>query len=648
MRVWLLIALWLCLLAIQSRADLPDTVYLKQVDVTAKAVVATHINRLQLLDSMMVQTTKTLALSEVLGLNSPVFIRENGYGGLATASFRGTTANHTLVLWNGALINGPQLGQVDFSTIPVFLIDHLSVQAGAGDIHSRPGIGGVVTVKNQPEMGKKLSLSLVQSVGSYASFGSFGGFSLSNGRVQARLRAFRKSSRNNFEYLNTALWPKQKMENRDAQYAVDGFQQELYYRRDKSLMSFVSWNQWDYRNLPPIMTNVDRGGQPEEYQNSRFSRNVLSWRYFAGQTLVNVRTNLLFDNQHYFLKTTSSYPPYSVVSLIDSRNKSAVWQNHFSVVRHIQQHTIEASFQYDRERVVSNNLPERMRRHFFALSASAESSFDRGINLSFGLRFDRMNRNKGSLSPTAAITLNPKNRPAWSFGISGGRVQRFATMNDLYWFPGGNSDLLPENALQSSLFACWRMQQKSFTAETRITTHASLIRNWIQWRPSSFRYWIPENLARVFARGFEVFQSVAYSKTHWHLQMKAHYAFTLTTDEGKAAQQQHYAGKQLIYIPTHHANINVRVDYKKIYLNCTSELIGKRRTTYDDDLDVFGFLPAYQLVNLGIGYSWQNLHLDIKVNNVFDVDYQAVMWRPMPGRNLELVVSYLFDKYLQK
>lgn len=646
MRIGLFIVVWICLMALQSRADIPDTVYLKQVEVTARTITAVPHDRLQLLDSMMAQTSKTLTLSEVLGLNSPVFIRENGYGGLATASFRGTTANHTLVLWNGALINGPQLGQVDFSTIPMFLVDQLVVQAGISDIHHITGIGGVVTVNNLPDLSKKLQVSLLQSVGSYKSFGSFFGGSLSNSKLQARIRAFRKSSLNNFEYLNTAQWPQQKMENVNAQYAVKGFQQEFYYRKGKSLFGLVSWNQWDERQLPPIMTNVDRGGRPEEYQNTKFSRNVLSWRYFSGSMTLSARTNLLFEKQHYFLKTTSSYPPYAVVSLIDSENQSSVWQNHLMMSRQLGMYHMEVSTQYDLEQVRSNNLPEHKQRRFFGLSASSEREFDSGINLRLGIRLDRMNHERATLSPTMSMTFVPKSLSSVSFGLTGGRAQRFPTMNDLYWFPGGNPRLVPEKALQSSMFTAWQTQQNGLVAESRFTIHASWIRNWIQWRPSSFRYWIPENIAQVFARGAELYQSVSLVRGHWNMSFKAHYSFTLTTDEGQTAHQQHYAGKQLIYIPKHHANLNARIDYRRVYLSFGTELVGQRRTTYNDDLEVFGNLPSYQLVNLGIGWSWRKFNVDLKLNNLFDIDYQAVMWRPMPGRNFEFVVSYSFEKYL--
>ena len=98
-----------------------DTVTLNAVDVTASQLKTEVLNPLVMkkVDSLVLETKSTSTLSELLIQHSPVFIKTYGPGGVSTASFRGTTASHTLVLWNGFQLNAPSLGQVDFSTIPV-------------------------------------------------------------------------------------------------------------------------------------------------------------------------------------------------------------------------------------------------------------------------------------------------------------------------------------------------------------------------------------------------------------------------------------------------------------------------------------------------------------------------------------------------
>ena len=74
-------------------------------------------------DSSVIQAKRSVSLSDLLSENTSVFIKNHGRGALATASFRGTAASHTQVSWNGISINSPMAGMVDFSLIPVYLID---------------------------------------------------------------------------------------------------------------------------------------------------------------------------------------------------------------------------------------------------------------------------------------------------------------------------------------------------------------------------------------------------------------------------------------------------------------------------------------------------------------------------------------------
>jgi len=81
-------------------------------------------------DTLVLLEKKSVSLSELLSENTPVFIKSHGRGALATASFRGTAASHTQVTWNGININSPMTGMVDFSLIPVYVIDDMNLKHG--------------------------------------------------------------------------------------------------------------------------------------------------------------------------------------------------------------------------------------------------------------------------------------------------------------------------------------------------------------------------------------------------------------------------------------------------------------------------------------------------------------------------------------
>ena len=62
----------------------------------------------------------------------PLALKNYGPGQLATIALRGTSAQHTAVLWNGLNIMLPTLGQNDFALLPVGATTRVSLQPGPG------------------------------------------------------------------------------------------------------------------------------------------------------------------------------------------------------------------------------------------------------------------------------------------------------------------------------------------------------------------------------------------------------------------------------------------------------------------------------------------------------------------------------------
>ena len=88
-------------------------------------------SKVQKLDSAMLGTSNATTLARVLQQQSPIYIKAYGNEMLATASFRGTGAGHTAVLWNGLNINSLTAGQTDFTLVPMIAIDQVSIQPGS-------------------------------------------------------------------------------------------------------------------------------------------------------------------------------------------------------------------------------------------------------------------------------------------------------------------------------------------------------------------------------------------------------------------------------------------------------------------------------------------------------------------------------------
>ena len=217
---------------------------------------------------------------------------------------------------------------------------------------------------------------------------------------------------------------------------------------------------------------------------------------------------------------------------------------------------------------------------------------------------------------------------------------RNPSLNDLYWYPGGNSDLLPENGRTIDLALGFNIEDNDGKLDFRTGVYASKVQNWIQWKPSFYRYWVPENVAMVFARGIENHLNFSYKYGDSKISLSGNYVFTVTTDESESAQLQGVNGKQLIYIPRHHGNLFLNAQWKTWNIRYTMEMTGSRSTSYADT-ESFP-LRAYTLHHVAIGKQIKKFRIELRSNNLLNKEYQNVIWRAMPGRSFEVMVEYKY------
>ena len=86
-------------------------------------------------DSAALSQFRGGTVAELLQARTPLYLKSYGPGQLASITLRGTSAQHTAVLWNGLNIMLPTLGQNDFALLPVAANTRLAVQPGpAADV----------------------------------------------------------------------------------------------------------------------------------------------------------------------------------------------------------------------------------------------------------------------------------------------------------------------------------------------------------------------------------------------------------------------------------------------------------------------------------------------------------------------------------
>lgn len=625
------------------RLHAQDTIMLQSVEVVGEKESVETLKPLvaRKLDTLVLQSKSTSSLSDLLIQHSPVFIKTYGPGGVSTASFRGTTASHTLVLWNGFQLNAPSLGQVDFSTIPVFLADDVSLNWGSGTSNNSGGLGGAVNIDSKTGFGKGLILDLKQTYGSFNTLGSFVTAGYCGSKVSFRVKVYRNSSDNDFEYENLATIPHQTMKQRNASFVDYGVMPEMSVLLGKCVISASSWNQWNNRNLPPIMPNVFNINS-EEWTRDNFSRNFVSFKTYWETGSLQLKSAAFVENQRYFLLTRIPQND-DTVTFINSVNHASVLHQIADLEQHLYKSwTLKAKLQWDNERVRSNNYVGEKRRNLLsAYAAISGEPFD-CAQLNLTARYDWTDGKAMGLFPTATFSYQLPFYKAMSFTLGYSHNYRNPSLNDLYWYPGGNPDLLPENGRTVDLAVKYGLQKGPFKLDLRTGGYFSNVKNWIQWMPTSYRFWVPENVSKVFARGIENHVDAAFVKEDWKVTLSGNYVFTVTTDESEKAFQQGTNGKQLIYIPRHHANFFLNTQWKNWNLGYTIEITGRRSTSYNAQ-EFFAYdLPSYTLHHVALGKQIKKFRIELRCNNLTDKEYQNVIWRAMPGRSWEVMVDYKF------
>lgn len=626
--------------------NLSDTIIaIPQVNITSKkplqetGLVTTNIDTLTLKEAL------TGSLGELLSKHTPVFIKSYGPGSLASASFRGTSASHTQVYWNGLNINNPMVGQVDFSLIPVYFIDDLSIYHGGSSLHKGSGaLGGSIHVNSVPDWNNKLGVSLVQGVGSFNTYQSFASLTSGNTKVRGSIRLFHQQSENDFTFFNDAngLWITTRQKNADFQKY--GSLSEIYIKpNNKHMISAHTWLHLSDRNLPATMSYEGKGRQ--ENQKDEHLRMAGKWKFYGNNYKSELITGFSRTSLDYYLANQTDI---GLLLNYDSKSSITSYQNKFTSEYKISEQTsIQAVLNYNHHVASINNEKEQTgyvkTRKEGGLSINIHHRISDLFTLYGLLRQEIFDGGFVPIMPSAGVELSPLKSNNLILTTNFARNYHLPALNDLYWIPGGNPELDPEEGYTADGSVNYTWSTKDVNLNTRITAFISDINDWILWRPGEFRYWTADNVKNVLARGIEYGINGSMLKNNVRVKWNANYSFTRTTNQDSYTPSDNSIGKQLIYVPVHQANGLINATFKTMYFSYQSIFTGKRHTTTDNTMNV---LPAFTLHHVTFGKTLiigkMNTEWQLKVQNLFNKDYQAVLWRAMPGRHYMFLLKLNF------
>lgn len=551
-------------------------------------------------------------LTDVLNHQTSIYFKENGAGMVSSASFRGTTASQTAVVWNGININSKFNGQTDFNTISVVGFDEISVRSGGGSVLFGTGaIGGSVHLTNKLPFNKGFENEIHVGYGSFDTRDIHYKMSNSNEKTSVKISVARTKSDNDFPYPGT------DRKNLNGQYENTNLKTGLAYRIDQN-------------NLLKIHTSIFRGERhfslirpsetPTKYQDFH-TWNLLAWESNFSSFSSELKVAYLNEEFKFYPNISNkNHTGGKAETFIGNYNLGIGLKNGIK---------LHALLDYSYTKGSGSNMDDNSQKIASAALLLKQRLSNRFL-YEIGVKKEFTENYKSPFLFSAGATFKATEFYSVKFNIS--KNYRIPTFNDLYWEKSGNMNLKPETSHQAEIGNYFRYKNAKFSA----TAFFISIRDMIQWTPST-TIWEPTNVDKVQSYGFESnFEYKKHFGKHQFL-FHANYAHTISKDKN--------THKQLRYVPIHKATASLRYSFKEWGFFYNVLYVGKVFTSSDNNPEEI--ISGYGISNIGISHSFllkkkKEIEIGSHIRNLFNETYQNVENRIMPGINFSLYLNFKF------
>lgn len=579
--------------------------------------------KIKTIDSATLQQYRLQSMANLLTQQVPVFVKSYGFNGLATLNFRGSSSAQSAVLWNGVPIQNAALGIADVSELPVSFMNKVNVvYGGSAALWGSGNVGGALLLENDAPVFVKgnNALSVDGGTGSFGQYlGGING-SVSGVRWYFSGNVFAQTAQNNFPYTNESGM-KVDMPNSSLQSDAV-ILRGAYKLGEQNLISLTGWYQQYDRQIPPEL--LEAYSVKNETDGSL--RLLADWNKQSGTNKWYVKSSFIRDEVRYndssiLLHTDNTvYQYYQEIGwkkdfkeygrLVLFTPLQVAWMN-IEGNNNAQQEKVALAGAYDIKHfndlldIAVNGRAEDITN--WNDSTKQNSIFLPGADASF------------ALANWLSVRANVQ------------RTYRTPTLNELYYFPGGNTSLKPEQGWNEDAGYTIKAQTGKFTFHHDLSVFTRDIHDWILWIGGAI--WTPHNIAEVHSRGVETENNITYTTGKWKFHVGVNTAYVLATTVASYIYNDGSIGKQIPYTPRYNGQANVGFTVRRFSVNYNHTYTGYRFITSDESY----YLLPYQTGNLQLMYNTAIRHHDFQFtgqcNNIWNEQYQVVAYRPMPGIN---------------
>ena len=417
-------------------------------------------------------------------------------GSSITINREGLPSNYSQFIVNGHLFQSPDLGVVDVSLIPKY---GQKFSHTAGDLSPviGSGLGGSI-YSSRPSNSNSIQLS-TSSIGSFGVGGSWSlinpkpnqtislsighdiwthDYKYSNYLGERLKRIGAQGLRSEFSVSSRSINPEKKIWSSQSVYGVN--------------MS---------RGLPEPSTAAYRTGANQTDSRIQLNNSI---GYSKGNYSLETRQSIFYSNQSY------SNPIGDILDTNVSNGSSLevinIWKwgdLSLSNQSQIQYFGISGQNKPDTSITTISNLT----------SLTHRMSEGKYVSLYNKASYQNLINGIGGSSPGLQVFIEHRKR---ELDIHLKRIFRLPTMNDLFWSPGGNPDLIPESGWD--LKASFSLQNKHNIF--KLEAFAGKLNNGIIWRPNGL-FWQPINEFLITRYGMNSSWQISWSSQLVQFEVQA-------------------------------------------------------------------------------------------------------------------------------
>jgi iron complex outermembrane receptor protein len=393
----------------------------------------------------------------------------------------------------------------------------------------------------------------------------------------------------------------------------------------RQLLTVSAWLNSNARNLPAFDPSTP-GKSSQLDQAQRFTAN---WNYIYKRFKSTVRAGFFNDIINYTDSLSALFSKSKVQTLMAENENYLNWRSN---------HQLNFGINVSSSSGQSNNYEGIRSQYRVSLLLGNKFSFiNKRLSVYVSGRADYFSM--GALPITGNVALEYQLLKSIALKINAAKVYRQPTLNDLYWQPGGNPDLKPEQGYTGEGEAVYKKQIGNVGINISAAAFSRQLDNWILWVPGVNGNPKPMNVQQVWSRGTETNWRVSYKRNKFNTSLGLVSGYVLSTVERQQQENSATLGRQLIYTPRYTINGHLAMGYGNLQVIYFHQYLGYRFTSSDNS----SWLDPYHLSSLKANYTLMiksvKLNLFAASNNLFSANYVILAGRTMALVNYEFGIS---------